>query len=636
MEYLTKEFIENQVSESAFPEKVWKSIRGSYEGLDRPAAPFLAFGKNNYFEATIEDERIDGLIAKLNKRGLRTVKSTDPEAKNPDVFVIDIEQKCISAPFLNPQDALKSNIIMLEEIYNENLFAARSSPLTRQNLVKASDKNLSPSERMDRTGKKVLDLEIVATTNNKDKYNETIDSFVDHFISDNCYNNFNKVMKEIQQKDSSLCLRISEEAKNKAAPYIAQGIFNKQRDLLSKDIMQSHRDELKPYIKHMYQDIMIEEAFNQGSAIKTHDIENIQHLQQNGVLKSVFHAGQNGANPYSILAKDSRMCFTYGSSFLAAEDIEMNGTVYQPWGCAKYVFGDSSHNGKAYRSDKYQYGFCYEYDSRGDKQEFIWNEGTFSELEVCEFKGGKFDISRLNNDKDETAIFPHQNKLKAIYIAIENSKSTNLERRMYRLDIDDNGQIKDERWRDFVELHNPVDDNLKGYMIDRRNNMIADYDATGKEKMMDRHITIKTELYSTTKEHKLSDKEKIAALSGRSGGKTNYTVTTEEVSALQQTAKNERVDIVPAPQKSDSQQSTFSQSTEQQDTLSIEPQEKVANMDKKQKWNFFKNLRMGVNTILAKAEAKLSPTKTLEQTNIRQQPSIIQMKVIKDKGNSLS
>ena len=52
------------------------------------------------------------------------------------------------------------------------------------------------------------------------------------------------------------------------------------------------------------------------------------------------------------------------------------------------------------------------------------------------------------------------------------------------MELDENGVIKDKRWRDFCELHNPVDDNLKGYMVERRNNMIADYDAAGKEKMM--------------------------------------------------------------------------------------------------------------------------------------------------------
>lgn len=52
---------------------------------------------------------------------------------------------------------------------------------------------------------------------------------------------------------------------------------------------------------------------------------------------------------------------------------------------------------------------------------------------------------------------------------------------------------KTKNGRDFCEMHNPVDDNLKGYMVKRRNNMIADYDATGKEQMMLRHSPVATQ-----------------------------------------------------------------------------------------------------------------------------------------------
>ena len=51
------------------------------------------------------------------------------------------------------------------------------------------------------------------------------------------------------------------------------------------------------------------------------------------------------------------------------------------------------------------------------------------------------------------------------------------------MELDENGQIKDKRWRDFVEFHNPVDDNLKGFMVERRNNMIKDFDENGKDNM---------------------------------------------------------------------------------------------------------------------------------------------------------
>lgn len=132
--------------------------------------------------------------------------------------------------------------------------------------------------------------------------------------------------------------------------------------------------------------------------------------------------------------------------------------------------------------------FLFEYESRGEKQEFV---GIDRERSLYDWHGGKFDAAHMSGSHDETPILPHQNKLKKIYVVTRGiNKKGNQENRILPLELDENGIIKDKKWREFCELHNPVDDNLKGYMVERRNNMIADYDSTGKEKMMLRSPSI--------------------------------------------------------------------------------------------------------------------------------------------------
>ena len=71
-----------------------------------------------------------------------------------------------------------------------------------------------------------------------------------------------------------------------------------------------------------------------------------------------------------------------------------------------------------------------------------------------------------------------------MYIAVEGyDEQRRFVRRIFPLDLDEDGIIKDKRWRDFVELHNPVEDNFDGLMVSRHNGLIKQYDEFGKEKM---------------------------------------------------------------------------------------------------------------------------------------------------------
>ena len=148
-----------------------------------------------------------------------------------------------------------------------------------------------------------------------------------------------------------------------------------------------------------------------------------------------------------------------------------------------YSFGKSSHNVRHLSIDGIQFGFLCEYESRGDKQEFIGIDRSGAQT----FGDGKLhreDIT-VSGGRDETTVLPHQNKLKKIYIT---TRTMDRQTRVFPLEVDENGQVKDKRWRDFLELTKPIDDNLKGFMVERRNNMITDYDVEGKETFMNRTL----------------------------------------------------------------------------------------------------------------------------------------------------
>ncbi|MBR1756443.1 MAG: hypothetical protein IJ738_02610 [Alphaproteobacteria bacterium] len=130
----------------------------------------------------------------------------------------------------------------------------------------------------------------------------------------------------------------------------------------------------------------------------------------------------------------------------------------------------------------------------------------------------------------------------------------------------------------------------------------------------------------------LSDKEKIAALSGRTSAKPHYAVQDSEPPVKTLTAEQARTAALQvksepaqtaAPQKSAAEQSAQSG-------------EKVADMSKQGKGTFLHNLRMGVNTILNKAEQRLTAVQSTVkiQTNAQQHPNAAQIKMAQTQKNS--
>ena len=394
---LSEDFIEGQIMQSKYPAQARTSLRRFYEGLDRPAAPMVAFSYGKDSHKFAQDE----VITQLRKNGINAVADTDERAKDPTAFVVT--QTSVQAPFMAPEEALKANIKIIESICQAE-HADRpylSNPLTREALCMAAE--------IDRDRSNVIDTKSVAM-NNGCNYQE-----------------------------------------------ITKGDFEG------------------------YVSSMLNEAAEEGKSPNDLDKENSESYNNKGVLKSVFHGGKC-SDPYAVLCAEDNMNFVYaaGSCDPNTSTYKYNTRYMQPDGALGYSLGKSSHNHAYLEQAGIQYGFLFEYESRGIKQEFIGIDRAGGQV----FEGGKFDKDEVRGSHDETTVLAHQNKLKTAYVVTKKDGHT----KVLPLEIDENGQIKDKKWRDFMDLHKPIDDNLKGFMIERRNNMIADYDHVGKEKYMNRTL----------------------------------------------------------------------------------------------------------------------------------------------------
>ena len=469
---LSEDFIEGQIMQSNCPGHVRTSVRRFYEGLDRPAAPMVAFCGVDLPDKVVEDD----VLERLKAKGFDAVKATDERAKDPNVFVVT--GRSVQAPFMAPDEALKTNIQILET-FQESPYVTGynlSNPLTREALVPAMDKNFGYQQDLG---------ELV-------KYNgsacdKILSDYYQHMIDNKPYSNLCDLASILKKKDSTLHAKICEEAhKNLTDIKTIKELSFDDYNHIGCNLLQKYEKEFSPHVLDIYLQQMGKEAFDQGISPEILN-ENLKYLEQNGTLKSVYHGGAC-SNPYAVLCGAENMCFVYGAGSGSSSQFTHNGKVNHPQGALAYAFGNSSHNARIQQAGGIRYGFLFEYESRGEKQEFI---GIDHERPLYDWHGGKFDAARMFGGGDETPILPHQNKLKKIYVVTKGiNKKGYQENRILPLELDENGIIKDKKWREFCEIHNPVDDNLKGYMVERRNNMIADYDTTGKEQMMLRHSPI--------------------------------------------------------------------------------------------------------------------------------------------------
>ena len=502
-EGLTEEYIEEQVQKSKYAEEVRRSIRRFYEGLNEPAAPVVGLARDAKISSLPGKEEV---VEKLAQRGIQAVCAEDPKAADPNLFVVSDNLE-LHSPFLPPEDALKANIAMIEVITEYGGKACCSNPHMRESFVEAKDAEKHED---------VSDLSKL----HPEKAKEALKDFYQGFSEDSkdSFTNFQILLKSMEEEKKQHVLKDFKE--QMALLGGVNACTFEQRNTVASSVMRVHEDEILQDAGtfKIYQKQMLHEAWEKGISPDVVGKDNAEALARGEPPIHVFHGGQQGTKAYANLGQSANINFQFGAVGVQFE-CDSQGSL-------GYAFGQSSHNIRLYTEENkaLRNGFLYQYESRGEKQEmlFIENAGKYD--------GGKFNLQDCKGAGDETVILPHQNKLEKMYLAVRdvNPQTGVIESRLFELEMDDKGQIKDKRWRDFAELHDPVNDNLKGYMIDRCNNMIKDYDEHGKEVIMLRKLDIKTAEPETksvqtaeetkpskTAEAILSGDDRLAALSGR-------------------------------------------------------------------------------------------------------------------------
>lgn len=467
---LTQEYIEGKILHSKYPDAGLRSIRQFYEGLNAPAAPRMAYNGRASKSEKGKDINPEDMVAKLREKGLDAVLATDERASDPHVFVVNHDS--IFSPFLEPKDALKANIAMIEATRDLGGFPSLSNPLLRESMVKAAE----PEHNID-----LSDAKIDTYSKNKKHNPEQLSSYLSAITSEwsetkTSYSNLSNIIDKLKNENSQLYNDIVRNISEGYTQLNAAGQWNiDNAEKLAQKTLKAYNEKLNPYVFDINQANMANEAFEKGETPYELDRRAKEFMARNGYPESVFHAGKQGANPYAVLCseKEGNMCMLYGAATVTSHAENNERYNIHGDGCLGYAFGMSTHTKRDIRIGKYQFGFLYEYESRKEKQEM-----QFLDISA-NYSGGKFDINEVKGNHDETAILPHQNKLKKIYLALEDQGKS----KIFPLEIDENGKIKDKKWRDFVEMYNPINDNMSGKMVERQNNMLAEYDAKGKDNM---------------------------------------------------------------------------------------------------------------------------------------------------------
>lgn len=213
-------------------------------------------------------------------------------------------------------------------------------------------------------------------------------------------------------------------------------------------IETKHGGDYKSFI-----DEMVSDAYSKSEAVDFNEMSTKNVYEDGG--KYLYRGGSLGNNPYATISEYNSRKVAHSSPA-----IEISGSFSGKG-------GTSSTKGGAFyppTSDNIQYGFIYEFESMGDEQIYYHNVG----LEEGDKPRVLADTNKDWNDHDgqiyETPVTPHHNKVHAIYLHVGKFG----ENRLYSIPLDENGNIADEKWRDFFAMHEPSDDKVVGYVADRQ------------------------------------------------------------------------------------------------------------------------------------------------------------------------
>lgn len=221
---------------------------------------------------------------------------------------------------------------------------------------------------------------------------------------------------------------------------------------------------------------MVSEAKSNSQTIN--EAEDYRDNLKNG-YNHIWRGATSGGKPFAVISKNNNRKVGYGTPNLTV------ASVYT--GCLQSMSGTGGATYQA-TSDGNNYGFLYEYQSMGDEQIYYPDSGL-QKAENGVAGGTKEDYEQngvIANDSDyETPILPHRNKLKAIYLHV-GRKGLNGEEigttydrgidQVYKIEINENGKAVDPRWQDFLDLHEPYDASVYGFLAERQDNQKKEQD----------------------------------------------------------------------------------------------------------------------------------------------------------------
>lgn len=160
----------------------------------------------------------------------------------------------------------------------------------------------------------------------------------------------------------------------------------------------------------------------------------IKEMTNANYMQSLYRGGTLGNQPYATVAARECKDFVYGTHEFSMAAAYANG--------AEARVGYKKING-------HSYGFIYEYEM-APNQKFTLDYG----LEYGDKKRSLEEFSNKGIDIPyETEIYPHQNKLKGVYLSVDVKSSVDdeIKHKIYKI-ADENGYISKE-WEDFINLH---------------------------------------------------------------------------------------------------------------------------------------------------------------------------------------
>lgn len=382
---LTKDDINNALTQTSHKDDVKHSLSNYFEGLDEPVAVAIGINKTGAREGSAAN--VNEMVSLLRENGIDAVSFVDSDAAKPDKFVVNAQG--VMFPFMNPQDSLQATVFV-ENLMLDNGFklVGHANPQTEKAILYPAQKDIRGNEE------KLIDLKVAHP--NEEQFNEI-------------------------------------EARN-------GGDYKKFID---------------EKVKFAYENSQVVDVIERSN-------ENIAKGAD-----SLFRGGTLGNNPYAVVS-------LFNSRKVAHSSPAMDICV----GFSGKGNSNSTKGGAQYEqtADGLHYGFVYEFESMGDDQKYYQNVHLEQGYDPKSLQEGNKDWNPHDGDIYETPVLPHHNKLKAIYLHVDHSsyaqKGENADNvalhRFYPIPLDENGQIKDQEWRDFLSLHEPSDSAVVGYGAERQ------------------------------------------------------------------------------------------------------------------------------------------------------------------------